>query len=130
MRLEDLMDALLPGDNETNMPSFSEAGLAIEDILCEEKITALTDCLKEVSQDTELFNQDITDIVSQLKKNKKIFIEDFLIGVLEAYFSSKSVLDVLHKDQSPVFPNNRQLADVDYDMLMPVVERWEKNDPA
>jgi len=126
-----VLDSLIPGDTELNMPSASILDFASYEIKYEiQKI--VIDFLLElavVSNDEFLKNFDELDEYQKMKVLKVIRLKNirlfsvFLKHVLRAYYSDKRILSLLKVGSSPPFPEGNEINDDDWTILSPVYER-------
>ena len=126
-----LLDALIPGDTELNMPPASEVDFNSYKVKygIQKNVTAFLSklkeiCLEQFSMDFENLDEDQKNIVlKELKlKNMRLF-SDFINHVFKAYYSDKRVLSNLNVGTSPPFPNGNMIDEDDWAILLPVYER-------
>lgn len=119
-----ILDQMLPGDAGRNLPSFDMLGIDLEchftraefdladDLAGPDKpITDINDLLKSVRADHPDFAQKLTD------------------KALTLYFTHATVTAALQNGRSTLFPYERSLATIDYDLLEPVYQTNRGNFP-
>jgi len=126
-----VLDTLIPGDSNSNMPSASF--LDFEAYQDKYKIDKIVNNflfeLNKISNYEFLKNFDELDNSQKMKalkscklKNIRLF-SDFIKHVFRAYYSDKMVLSTLNVGSSPPFPDGNVIKEDDWTILLPVYER-------
>ena len=130
--LEKLCDSLLPGDTERQVPSFSQ--LKLTDKLIEKCDVSLVSDAHRIYHEIakSLFLHEGCDPI-QLQKSYLLLREEMnvrlnpiLREVINLYYSNRLVTESLGLNRSLPFPKGIRLEEIDYDLLVPVVERGQK----
>ena len=114
-----LLNHMFPGTEE--FPGFL-------DLVNKDELALSVKSIKEVAliyraiQDQN-YNLDINETIKLMKLDKTVDTVGFVNSALEVYFSQPEVISKLTGSPVPLFPNERILADVDYDLLEPVYKR-------
>ncbi|WP_419813557.1 hypothetical protein [Bacterioplanoides sp.] len=119
MIILELLTEMFPGNPE--VPGFDQ--------LADRNRLAVS--IKNVEQVAERYKSarandmdiSINDIIKMLKKDSTLDIPGFIESAIEVYFSVPEVVVPLTGSQLPLFPNERSLPDIDYDLLEPVYLR-------
>ncbi|WP_415890291.1 hypothetical protein ACMXYV_02935 [Neptuniibacter sp. SY11_33] len=115
----ELLDSLFPGNDR--VPGFNQL----------EERSKLASSIKYLDQVVPLYlnvrgqlpDGGINEYLKLMKKDKSIKTQDFLESALEVYFSVPEVVRAATGAPVPLFPNQRVLPDVDFDLLEPVYIR-------
>ncbi|SBS40443.1 hypothetical protein MSP8887_04388 [Marinomonas spartinae] len=70
----------------------------------------------------DLNNIEINEFLKRLKKFNYILTNRLINDAIDYYFSHPAVLSSLQGDRVPLFPNYRSLPEINYDLLIPVIE--------
>lgn len=70
----------------------------------------------------DLNDVEINNFLKGLKRFNYNLANQFINGAVDYYFSHPEVLSYLQGDRVPLFPNYRSLPEIDYDLLIPVIE--------
>ena len=119
MRLEELIDKMIPSDIERQLPCFSEILTLRNLYLSDAHKKKLQYLLKE---NKDFGNEDdVTIILKRLRKQNPIAVKELEIKVLEAYFSHPEIIKKITGEASTIFPTQRSLPDFDFELLEPVL---------
>lgn len=113
-----LYSLMFPG-GERLLP-FSSLNIELDNEL-NEMASALTEMLNNLP--SELEELEINYALSLLKKENKSFVDDVINKGLELYFTHPQVLKKIQHGKATLFPNARVLPDINFDLLIPVVEK-------
>lgn len=114
-----LLSSMFPGSK--CVPGFSDLDESIELAASIRNIDEAASAYVLIrAQNSDL---DINAIIKLMKLGKTFDVTDFLNSALEVYFSSTIVVSQLTNAPVPLFPNERVLSDIDYDLLEPVYIR-------
>jgi len=70
----------------------------------------------------DLEEVEINDFLKLIKKSNPLLINKFIVDGINYYFSHPSVLATIQDGNSTLFPNYRSINDIDYDLLIPVLD--------
>ena len=116
-----LLHAMFPGDPSEKVPAIDQ----LDDFEKNVKLFKNLQTLNNIV--TELKFDERDEINAFIKKSKtqygSVVINEFVRECLEYYFGHKDVIVPLTNKQSPLFPNETVLGDIDFDLLEPVYLR-------
>ena len=122
MDVSDLLDRMFPGGGVQGLPSFSSLGEPTTSIFAKEGNYnldhALTVCLSQLHN---LDNVDVNDVLKRLRAQDYGLAKSFVSKALDVYFTHPDVISALSMGRTTLFPNERILEDIDYDLLEQVV---------
>ena len=122
MDVSGLLDRMFPGGGAQGLPSFSSLGEPATSIFAKEGYhnlgNALVVCL---SQLRNLDSVDVNDVLKQLRAQDFDLAKSFVSKALDVYFTHPDVISALSMGRTTLFPNERILEDIDYDLLEQVV---------
>lgn len=117
-----LLDRMFPGGGAQGLPSFTSLGEPATSIFAKEGYynlnNALAVCLSELRN---LDTVDVNDILKRLRAQDYDLAQSFLSRALDVYFTHPDVISALSMGKTTLFPNERILEDIDYDLLEQVV---------
>jgi hypothetical protein len=126
-----VLDSLIPGDNELDMPSASmiDFDTYIVRYGIEENVEEFLSELQKIS--FELFIKDFdklnhnqkNTVIKEIKFKKIRLFTNFIKHVFRAYYSDKRVLSKLNVGTSPPFPDGNIVQDDDWSILSTVYDR-------
>ena len=119
MMLEELIDKMIPGDIEKQFPRFSDI-LTLENVLMSRSFIDELQFLLKQKGDL-LQEEDVNVLLKWLRKQNYAAIKDLELKVLEAYFSHPEVIRKLSNGASTLFPHQRFLPEIDFELLEPVM---------
>lgn len=76
----------------------------------------------------EIEQSDINVLLKIFKKDQASITNKFINAAVSFYFSHPQVIASLQGGRKSLFPHYRPLAEIDYDLLIPVVEKAEENE--
>lgn len=123
MTLTDLLDRMFPGEEVRQLPPFAQA--------CPKFEASLSDSVREplataiVAHQAALAEEDLNVGLKQIKSDVPEAWQSFALAALEAYFSAPAVIRGVRGGPDVLFPHVRVLPEIDYDLLAPVMERFE-----
>ncbi|WP_435230943.1 hypothetical protein ACMAZE_03660 [Pseudopelagicola sp. nBUS_20] len=120
MRLEELVDKMIPPDLEKDLPSFTEILNLRNIVMNHSKISELESLLQQENGFSE--GADINLLLKWLRKKNYSMIKEFEIKILEAYFSHPFVIQKLTGKASTLFPHVHSLPEFDFEILEPVMD--------
>ena len=120
MTFEQLLDSLFPKSAEQGMPCFSELDAASD--ISVEMVNGITKLLTDVMLGIDAEVLEINALVKSMHRANSILLDAFLTKVLEIYFSHETVIKVLRPGAVTLFPHYRQLEDIDFELLVPVMD--------
>ena len=74
-------------------------------------------------QGIDLQEIEINELLKQFKKIDFAVTNQFIADAIIFYFSHPQVLTVLQEGRKTLFPNSRTLPEIDYDLLIPVMQK-------
>ena len=83
--------------------------------------SALNELIAE--QGIDLQEIEINELLKRFKKVAFAVANQFIADAISFYFSHPQVLASLQQGRTTLFPNSRTLPDIDYDLLIPVMEK-------
>ena len=120
MILEDFCDLIFPHNESSNLPAFSETCILYDDDL---KFSLFLEINSMINSLPELTSaDDINDILKTLKHKNSPLIDSFLKHLIELYFTSPKVIASLKNGQTVLFPNAKELPEIDFELLETVIE--------
>ena len=108
---------MLPGDAGRNLPSFDMLGVDLEHHFSKAEF--------DLADDLAGPDKPITDINELLKSLRAVhpdFAQKLADKALSLYFTHATVTTALQNGRGALFPHERSLAAIDYDLLIPVYE--------
>lgn len=124
MRLEELFDKMIPSDVEKSLPNFSSI-LSLEDIsISQSYINELQLLLEQKNGLNEV--DDINFLLTWLRKQNYSAVRELEKKLIEAYFSNPVVIEKLTGGESTLFPHQKILPEIDFELLEPVLHLGER----
>ena len=114
MKVDQFFNHLFPGDVHRGFPCFTSCGIKIEDYLPEDKLRKLENIIMDYKRKE---NFEINEFIKKIEINNKEFIDDIITSLLEAYFSNENVIKIIRPGYLTLFPNNRNIGDMNYELL-------------
>jgi len=114
-----IYDRMFPHGNST-MPSFKcidTSGLVVK----QQVEYILNDLI--VQQSINMDQIEINVFLKLFKKFSYDIANEFIADAINFYFSHPQVLSVIQNGRTQLFPNQRTLPEIDYDLLIPVFEK-------
>ena len=108
---------MLPGNTDLGLPPFSALKVDLETNFPAE----ITAAIMHVEQDSDM-DEDVNHTIKRLRACDAAIAQAFTETVLELYFTNPNVTAVLQEGRTTLFPHERSLASIDYDLLEPVFE--------
>ena len=122
MDVSDLLDRMFPGGGAQGLPSFSSLGEPATSIFAKEGYhnpdNDLVMCLSQLRNPD---SADVNDVLKQLREQNFELAKSFISMALDVYFTHPEVISALSMGRTTLFPNERILEDIDYDLLEQVV---------
>ncbi|NRP37544.1 hypothetical protein XMA121_000129 [Marinobacterium sp. xm-a-121] len=107
------------------LPAFSALGAA--DVLESEELeTALKSYCE--SANIDLQNIEVNWFLKGFKKQYSQLVNQFIADVLDFFFTHPDVLASLQNGRKTLFPNQRTLPEIDFDLVIPVFERMSDDE--
>lgn len=114
-----LLQLMLPGNGQ--VPGFCDLDNHEQIAM---KISLYQEALELYEEITaEGLSLDINEALKIMRKRKVIDMDGFLQSVLELYFAHPQVIRSITGTPVPLYPSNRVLPDIDYELLEPVYLR-------
>ncbi len=119
----ELVGAMFPGDPARGIPAAAATGTGAR---LEANFVALAevDALLS-SMEPQDRNVDPNEVIKSLKAQAADLVDLFIEQAIVAYFSDPAVSVALTGKPTPLFPNHTVMADIDYDLLEPVLTNCE-----
>lgn len=122
----DLLDEMFPGDLARGLPPFSALGPeALAHLECE--ASALMPYLRDLANILAP-HSEINETLKTLRKLAPEPTKDFVGAGLNIYFAAPAVVAVLRGGPAVLFPHARTLAEIDFDLLQPVLELFSERE--
>ena len=112
-----ILNQMLPGDAGRNLPSFDMLGVDLEHHFTKAEFD-LADNL--AGPDNPI--TDINELLKSLRADHPDFAQKLADKALSLYFTHATVTTALQNGRGALFPHERSLAAIDYDLLIPVYE--------
>ena len=112
-----ILDQMLPGDADRNLPSFDMLKIDLHHHFTKEEF--------DLSDEIAGLDKPIADINALLKSLRAAhpnFAQKLADKALSLYFTHATVTTELQNGRGALFPHERSLAAIDYDLLKPVYE--------
>lgn len=106
------------------LPAFS--ALAPEDFLESEELEAVLKAYCE-TENIDLQNVEVNFFLKGVRKQNSQLVNQFVADLMDFYFTHPDVLAFLQAGRKTLFPNQRTLPEIDFDLVMPVFERMSGN---
>lgn len=110
--------------NDGNLPAFEE--LDTSDLIQNQAIEDLLNKLV-IGRKIDLETIEINAFLTILKKEYYKIANDFITATIGYYFSHPQVLIKIQDGRKTLFPNPRVLPDINFDLLIPVMEKEYEN---
>lgn len=107
------------------LPAFSTLGPA--DVLESEEFETVIKSYCE-SENIDLQNIEVNGFLKGFKKQNSQLVNQFIGDVLDFYFTHPDVLASLQNGRKTLFPNQRNLPEIDFDLVIPVFERMNDDE--
>lgn len=118
VKVDQFFNHLFPGDVHRGFPCFTSCGIKIEDYLPEDKLKKLENIIMDYKRKE---NFEINEFIKKIEINNKEFIDEIITILLEAYFSNENVINIIRPGYLTLFPNNRNIGDINYELLEGVI---------
>ena len=112
-----ILDQMLPGDAGRNLPSFNMLKIDLDHHFTKVEFN-LADNIAGPSTPIS----DINALLKSLRADHPDFAQKLTNKALTLYFTHATVTAALQNGRSTLFPYERSLATIDYDLLGPVYE--------
>ncbi len=112
-----ILDQMLPGDAGRNLPSFDMLGVDLEHHFTRAEFDLADDLAGPDKPIT-----DINELLKSLRADHPDFAQKLADKALSLYFTHATVTTALQDGRGALFPHERSLAAIDYDLLEPVYE--------
>ena len=112
-----ILDQMLPGDAGRNLPSFDMLGVDLEHHFTRAEFDLADDLAGPDKPIT-----DINELLKLVRADHPDFAQKLADKALTLYFTHATVTAALQHGRSTLFPYERSLAAIDYDLLEPVYE--------
>ena len=112
-----ILDQMLPGDAGRNLPSFDMLGVDLEHHFTRAEFDLADDLAGPDKPIT-----DINELLKLVRADHPDFAQKLIDKALTLYFAHATVTAALQNGRSTLFPHERSLAAIDYDLLEPVYE--------
>ena len=123
MTLTDLLDRMFPGEAARGLPPFTQACPHFAAALPESVSGPVTQAM--LAHEAALGADDVNAGLKDIKGDVPDAWQAFALAALEAYFSAPAVIRGVRGGPEVLFPHARVLPEIDYDLLAPVLERFE-----
>jgi hypothetical protein len=128
-----LLNALIPPDQDLNMPGAGDLGLShyLDQREAEAEIVKyinlLADEIKECKSVVmeQLTSEDLLELMITVKKRNLRLFHSVVSHVFRAYYSHAQILVRLNSGSVPPFPSGNFLREDDWTMLEPVFNRGQ-----
>ena len=118
MDVSQLLNAMFPGDEARGLPAFSGLGETISVTFEDVGYFDLELSVKAYSP-----GMDVNEVLRLLRANDFDLVQSFVGKALDVYFTHPIVILALKQDEVTLFPNQRILEDIDYNLLEQVVDQ-------
>ena len=112
-----ILDQMLPGDAGRNLPSFNMLGVDLKHHFTRAEFDLADDLAGPDKPIT-----DINELLKSLRADHPDFAQKLADKALSLYFTHATVTIALQNGRGALFPHERSLAAIDYDLLIPVYE--------
>lgn len=107
-------------ETEGSLPAF--ASIDCSKLAIDQEIESILEHLI-TEQEIDLDEIEINVFLKRFKKVSYTIANEFITGAINFYFSHPQVLASIQNGRTTIFPNYRTLPDIDYDLLIPVIEK-------
>ena len=118
MDVSQLLDAMFPGDEARGLPTFSSLDETESVTFADVGYFDFELSLKAYSP-----GMDVNEVLRLLRANDFDLVQSFVGKALDVYFTHPIVILALKQDEVTLFPNQRILEDIDYNLLEQVVDQ-------
>lgn len=122
MKLEEFLNCIFPGDEASGLPNFSECSIEIEYYFNVNELNELKDIVRIFPNFHDNRELSVDDFIRHTPAKSRVYWDSILAKLIELYFSNEKVLSILRPDAVTLFPNNRSLEEIDYDLLIPLTQ--------
>ena len=112
-----ILDLMLPGDTNRNLPSFDMLKIDLS-----HHFTKAEFDLADNMAGPDKPISDINTLLKSLRADHPEFAQKLADKALSLYFTHATVTTALQNGRGALFPHERSLAAIDYDLLEPVYE--------
>ena len=112
-----ILDHMLPGDAGRNLPSFDMLGVDLEHHFTRAEFDLADDLAGPDKPIT-----DINELLKLVRADHPDFAQKLIDKALTLYFAHATVTAALQNGRTTLFPHERSLAAIDYDLLEQVYE--------
>jgi len=116
----EFLDYLFPANDYFDVPAFSGCENFSLAIFADEIVDDFSDLIR--STELVLGEADVNTDLRALRRLNPLLLEEILSKALEVYFSSPDVTTKITTTPSPLFPSQRVLPDINFELLIPVVD--------
>ncbi|MEJ2744020.1 MAG: hypothetical protein P8176_16500 [Gammaproteobacteria bacterium] len=120
IKIINLLTRMFPGNADDRMPGFNELFEQIELWLDGYEIEALDQLLSLCNSEGDA--ADVNELIKRMRRENPDLINRFLIQAIEVYFSNSKVISILKNGETTLFPHQKLLPNIDFDLLIPVLE--------
>lgn len=122
--LDLLLDRMFPGDDSRGLPRFSDACAATDPLLgLTPDLLATVQTALAALPPEEADAADVNLPLKALRKAAPEAAQAFTLAALDRYLSAPQVVRTLRGGPAVLFPHPRALPEIDYELLLPVMER-------
>ena len=112
-----ILDRMLPGDTDRNLPSFGMLKIDLSHHFTKEELD-----FADNMAGPEKSTSNINALLKLIRADHPDFAQKLADKALTLYFTHATVTAALQNGWSTLFPHERSLAAIDYDLLEPVYE--------
>lgn len=122
----ELLYAMFPGEARRSVPAARDTGCAVR----LERLFARLDDIDALMPGhlPPAWASDPNGALKALKAKAPDVVDAFIEQAVVAYFSDPAVSQALTGKPTPLFPNHAVMADIDYDLLEPVLGQSLEHD--
>ena len=112
-----ILDLMLPGDTNRNLPSFDMLKIDLS-----HHFTKAEFDLADNMAGPDKPISDINKLLKSIRADHPDFAQKLADKALSLYFTNATVTTALQNGRGVLFPHERSLATIDYDLLEPIYE--------
>lgn len=124
-----VLDSLIPGDEEYELPSAAQ--LLCSNLVIANEIDAIfeqfNNDFRKFCESRDRVNHMSSELVLEFATLGSSSSSPFLRKVLELYYTDARVLSKFPEFAGITFPNSRKMPQNNFEILEPVIDRSEKN---
>jgi len=123
MDLETILNQMFPGHPAKGLPMFS----ALESTPMVQQAYTVGSLILGIWEKIDISDcpSDINETLKELRKINSTLLREFTEISLQAYFSNPLVVAPLQNGHAVLFPHAKVLDEMDYDLLIPVIEKYD-----